>query len=94
MKRIKKSKPTFIPVDEFLIESLKDPQEALGYLKVACEEYSVDQDLDSFINSLHLIAAAKGGTLQREERNALNEERLQPLLVSSVKLKMVSDHQF
>ena len=75
-----KSKPTLIPAEEFLIESLKDPEEALGYLAVAYEEYAEDHDLDSFLNSLHLIAAAKGGVLRLEGKQEADEQSLRQLL--------------
>lgn len=75
-----KSKPTskllLIPAKEFLIESLKDPKEALGYLAIAYEEYVEDHDLASFIHSLHIIAAAKGGVLQLDGNKELDEQSL------------------
>ena len=49
--------------DEYLVESLKKPEEARAYLMVSLEEYIKDHDLDSLLDSLHSIAAAKDGVV-------------------------------
>lgn len=43
--------------EEYLIESLKDPQEAEGYLTTALEE----GDLEVFLIALHHVIQAHGG---------------------------------
>ena len=71
-----KSKVAMRPFEEYLIESLKDPEEAQGYLFVALEEYSQDRVMDSLLDSLHSIAAAKGGTLRATEKSVVDQNTL------------------
>lgn len=59
-----KTKRIMADFEECLIESLQNPEEAAGYLRVALEEYSKDHDIDSLCDSLSYIAAAKEGLLQ------------------------------
>ncbi len=73
------SKTKLIPVEKFLIDSLRDPEEALCYLVVAYEEFVEDNDLTSFLNSLQLIAAAKAGALQLAEKAEVDIEGLHRL---------------
>jgi len=82
-----KSKATLIPFEEYLIESLKDPEEAQGYLFVALEEYSQDRDMDSLLDSLHLIAAAKGGTLRATEKSVVDQSTLDCVLAEPQNLQ-------
>lgn len=63
MEGIMKFKRRMRTFDEYLVESLKDPEEAQAYLMVSLEEYLKDHDLDSLLDSLHSIAAAKNGVV-------------------------------
>lgn len=44
---------------EHLIESLRDPEEAIAYLRVALEEYEQDGDSEFFLLALRNIAEAR-----------------------------------
>jgi DNA-binding phage protein len=44
-----------------LIESLRNPTEAIAYLKVALEEFEQDGDTEFFFLALRNIAEAHGG---------------------------------
>ena len=57
------SKTKLIPLEDFLIDSLRDPEEARNYLEVVYEEFAKDKDLDALLTSLYFIAAAKDGVL-------------------------------
>ncbi len=46
---------------EDLIESLRDPEEAAVYLKVALEEFEQDRDSEFFLKALRNVAEAQGG---------------------------------
>ena len=46
---------------QHLIESLRDPEEAIAYLRVAIEEYKQDGDFEFFLQALRNIAEARGG---------------------------------
>ncbi len=74
------AKKRFIPVEEFLIDRLKDTKRARIFLELAHEEYLEDSDLNSFLNSLQFIAIAKGGTLQLKSDANMNIQNLQELL--------------
>ncbi len=45
-----------IDYDKYLIESLKDPEEAVGYLNAALE----DGDLEVFLSALRNVVQARG----------------------------------
>ena len=45
--------------EDYLIDSLKYPEEAACFLMVSLEEYSKTQSLDSLLCSLHYIVVAK-----------------------------------
>lgn len=59
MKILKKKKKLRC-YDEWLIESLKNSEEAQLYLKAAFEEYEKDQDLDILLHSIWAYAKAQG----------------------------------
>ncbi len=59
MKTIEKKKK-LRRYDEWLIESLKDSEEAQLYLKAAFEEYEKDHDLDILLHSIWAYAKAQG----------------------------------
>jgi len=59
-----------------LIESLKNPEDANEYLRVAMDEYHGDGDRDAFLLALRNIAEAKGGMGQLAKRTHLNRQNL------------------
>jgi len=65
---------------EYLINSLKDPQEALGYLEVALEEYEKDNNLEAFLLSIRSVAEAQGGLLKLARNTKLNRQNLYKVL--------------
>ena len=61
---------------EKLISSLRDPDEAIAYLKVALEEYEKDNDSEFFLLALRNIAEAKGGISMLAKKTQLNRQNL------------------
>lgn len=59
-----------------LIASLKDPEEAYGYLQVALEEYQEDNNLDAFLVALKNVASAQGGMTRLAKTTKLNRQNL------------------
>ena len=59
-----------------LVESLRDPQEAIEYLNAALEE----NDHEIFLLALRTVAEAHGGMAQLAERAKLNRESLYKML--------------
>lgn len=59
-----------------LIESLRDPREAVEYLNAALEE----DDPELFLLALRNVADAQGGMAQLAEKTKLNRESLYKML--------------
>ena len=59
-----------------LITSLKDQEEAYGYLQVALEEYQEDNNLDAFLVALKNVASAQGGMTRLAKTTKLNRQSL------------------
>ena len=69
--------PTSVSYDDYLIESLKDPREAEGYLNAALE----DEDPRVFLLALRDVAKALGGMSKAAVRSKLNSESLYRMLL-------------
>ena len=63
------------PYEEYLIESLKDPEEAATYLETALEE----EDEAAFLLALRQVAEAQGMTILSQKAK-LNRESLYKML--------------
>jgi probable addiction module antidote protein len=61
---------------EYLINSLTDPQEAEAYLNVALEEYQEDGDSEMFLLALKNVAQAQGGMSKLAGKTKLNRQHL------------------
>ncbi len=61
---------------EYLIKSLRDPKEAIAYLRVALEEYEQDGDTEFFLLALRNIAEARGGISVLAKKTHLNRQNL------------------
>ncbi|WP_133130980.1 addiction module antidote protein [Legionella yabuuchiae] len=57
---------------DYLIESLKDPKEAAGYLNAALE----DNDIDGFLEALRNVVEAQGGMSNLAEKTAKGRNSL------------------
>ena len=68
--------------DEF-IKSLKDPEEAFGYLQVAMEEYQEDNDAEALLIALRNVALAQGGIAKLAKKTHLNRQNLYSILSKS-----------
>lgn len=51
-----------------LIESLKNPDEALAYLQITLEEYDANGDYEVFMIALRNLTEAKGGINKKHRR--------------------------
>ncbi len=61
-----------VSYEEYLIESLKDPDEAFAYLKISI----LDDDPRIFLTALRRVAKANGGISVLAKRTGLNRENL------------------
>lgn len=62
--------------EEWLIESLRDKQEAAVYLQVAFEEFQKDGDIEALLLALRYVAEAQGGLGRLARKTHLNRESL------------------
>lgn len=62
--------------DEWLIESLRDRQEAAVFLQVAFEEFQRDSNVEALLLALRYVAEAQGGLGQLARKTHLNRESL------------------
>lgn len=69
-----------IKFKKYLIESLKDPEEASVYLSVALEEFEKDGDVKAFLLALRDITEAQGGFSELAEKTNLNRQNLYRVL--------------
>ena len=67
---------------EYLMDSLKDPEYAATYLKVAIEEYEQDGNLEFFTMALRNIAEAQGGLGKLAKNANLSRQNLYHTLSS------------
>lgn len=61
-----------IDYKDYLIESLKDPKEAAGYLNAALE----DGDIDGFLEALRNVVEAQGGMTTLAKKSTKGRESL------------------
>jgi len=60
---------------DYLIETLQDPEEATAYLQVTLEEYMAD-NTEAFLLALRTVAEAQGGLSELARRTRLSAESL------------------
>ena len=65
--------------DEF-VESLRNSEEAFGYLQVALEEYQEDGDAEALLVALRNVALAQGGITKLAKKTHLNRQNLYNIL--------------
>lgn len=63
-----------------LIESLKDPNEAYGYLQACLEEYQEDNNTEALLVALRNVADAQGGMSKLARKTELNRQNLYKIL--------------
>lgn len=61
-----------VDYQDYLIESLKNPKEAAGYLNAALE----DGDIDGFLEALRNVVEAYGGMTQLAKKTTKSRESL------------------
>lgn len=67
---------------DYVIEKLKDPDEAVTYLNTALEEYEKDKDTDAFLLALRTVTEARGGVAELARKTNLNRQHLYRTLSS------------
>lgn len=65
--------------DEFM-KSLRNSEEAFGYLQIALEEYQDDGDSEALFVALRNVAIAQGGITKLAKKTHLNRQNLYNIL--------------
>ncbi len=61
---------------DYLIEKLKDREEAISYLNTAFEEYEKDKNTNALLLALRTVAEARGGIGELAKKTNLNRQHL------------------
>ena len=64
----------------YLIQTLRDKEEAIAYLQTALEEYQTDHDTEAFSLALRTVAEAQGGLSELAKRLATDPNELDTTL--------------
>ena len=78
-RRIKQMTTSY---EEWLINSLRDKEEATTYLQTALEEYQKDNNTKALLLALRHVAEAQGGISILSRKTHLNRESLYKMLSS------------
>ncbi len=68
--------------DDYMNNSLQDPDEASGYLEAAIEEYQIDGDAKYLMRAIQRIAVANGGISKLAQDTNLNRQNLYKIFSS------------
>lgn len=71
-----------IDFDKWLLEKLKDPKEAQGFLEISFEEYEKDDDNKTFLSALRFVVEAHGGLGKLARKTKLSRQHLYKVLSS------------
>jgi probable addiction module antidote protein len=78
---MKKSiKSTGIPLDQILLERLKDPKRAEFATKLALREFEKDNDVTALLGTLRLVAQAQGGLAGLARKTPISRQALHEAL--------------
>lgn len=67
----------------YVVDQLKDIENARLFLETALEEYDEDRDIDAFKLALRYVAEAQGGITALAEKSGLNRQNLYKALSES-----------
>lgn len=71
---------TYLKFKDYLIEKLRNSEEAQAFLDAAIIEYENDGDIEALMLSLRYIAEAQGGINYLSEKTNLNKQNLYKVL--------------
>ena len=78
MKTGNKSKG--VPLDEIRLEGFKDPKRAKFAVKLALEAFEAENDIESLLDTLRLVAQAQGGLAALARKTSLSRQALDQAL--------------
>lgn len=80
MKKTEKS--TGIPLEEIRLSLLAEPKRADYALKLALQEYEKDNDVEALLDTLRLVAKARGGIAALARKVSVSRQALHEALSS------------
>ena len=72
-------------INEYIIEKLKDPEEAELYLNTALEEYMQDFDATAFVIALRNLVMAQGSVTEFAKKAGINRQHIYKIFNNEVK---------
>lgn len=75
---------------DYLVENLKNPEEAKAYLNTAMEEYKKDNNAEAFLLALRDVAEARGGLTVLSKKTNLNRQNLYKVLSGKTNPKLLT----
>jgi len=69
---------------DFVIEKMKNTEEAAEYLRSSFEEYSEDGNLEAFLTAVRSVAESRGGISELARITELNRQTLHRTLSATV----------
>jgi len=61
---------------EFVTQTMKDPDEAVEYLRCSLDEYFKDGNTEAFLTAIRTVAEAQGGMTKLSKNAELNRQTL------------------
>lgn len=80
-----KNKLKFQTLDSFMKDYLEEsPENAVGYLETALEEYENDGDVKALMLAIQRVAEVKGGMTELAKKTGLNRQNLYRIFSNQV----------
>lgn len=73
---------------DYLVEKLRDPEEAKAFLDAAIDSFEEDNDTEAFMLSLRYLTEAKGGVAKLSKVTKLNRQNLYKVLTGKTSPKL------
>jgi probable addiction module antidote protein len=77
-------------LDEYLINSLKDPKEAQAYMNVILEDFQKNNDFEAFSLALEILVKAQGSISQFANETDVSRTHLYRIFNSEVQPQFVT----
>ncbi|MEI8390454.1 MAG: transcriptional regulator [bacterium] len=77
-------------MDDYIIELLKDPEEAEAYLNASIDEYMNDGDIAAFCIALEHLVKSKSSVSEFSEKNKFNRKQLYRIFKNEINPSMDS----
>ena len=74
----------FRTFDDYLVESLQDPEEAQAFLNAALEDFQEDNDLKAFLLALEILIKSKSTVSKFAQQSEINRTHIYKILNNEV----------